>query len=497
MQTVATIDYKALYEAGELRNNALQLQVLQLKQQLSQLQKMIFGSKHERFIPSEANPAQLSLAIEAETVAACSITGTQKISYTRTDIAVEQKPLQHPGRMKLPESLRREEIIIEPAADIAGCKKMGEEITEVLEYQPGELYVKQYRRIKYAKPGGEGVLIGELPARPLDKAIAGPGLLAQVVIDKYADHLPLYRQMQRFERSGIKLPYSTLTDWVSATCTLITPLYEALKAAVLQSNYLHADETPIKVLDKDKKGQTHRGYYWVYHNSIQKLVLFDYREGRSREGPSEILKTFTGYLQTDGYNVYDIFDKQNQITHIHCMAHARRMFNDALDNDKARAEYAMGQIQQLYALERRCKQEGLCYGQIKQARQQEAAPMLAALGKWMKEQYIQVLPKSAIGKALAYSIERWDKLSRYTEEGMLNIDNNPVENSIRPIAIGRKNYLFAGSHEAAKKSAMLYSLIGTCKMHGTEPLAWLKNVLEKIPTHPVNKINQLLPHNFR
>jgi len=476
MQTTATIDYKALYEQS-------MLEVLYLKQQLAQLQKMIFGSKHERFIPAEINPSQLSLDIQADAVAVCSVAEAKKISYTKTEVTVEQKPLQHPGRAKLPESLRREEIIIEPTADITGCKKMGEEITEVLEYQPGELYVKQYRRIKYAKPAGEGVLIGELPVMPIEKAMAGPGLLAQVVIDKYADHLPLYRQMQRFERSGIKLPYSTLTDWVSATCKLITPLYEALKAEVLQSSYLHADETPIKVLDKDKKGETHRGYYWVYHNSIKKVVLFDYREGRSREGPSEILKNFTGYLQTDGYNAYDIFDEKKQIIHIHCMAHARRMFNDALDNDKARAEHALAQIQQLYAIERNCREQQLPHAQIKAIRQQQSVPVLTALGKWMKEQYVQVLPKSAIGKALAYSIERWDKLSRYTEDGMLNIDNNPVENSIRPVAIGRKNYLFAGSHEAAKRSAMLYSLIGTCKMHGVEPFAWLKSVLEKISTH--------------
>ena len=223
----------------------------------------------------------------------------KKITYVRTGTSIEQKPLVHPGRMKLPESLRREEIIIEPAADVSNCKKMGEEITEVLEWQPGELFVKKYVRIKYArlngssgqaKPGNSGVLIGELPVRPLDKAMAGAGLLAQIVIDKYVDHLPLYRQMQRFERSGLKLPYSTLTDWVSATCKLIEPLYEALKASVMQSNYLHADETPIKVLDKDKKGTTHRGYYWVYQNSIKKSVFFDYRQGRGREGPQGILE---------------------------------------------------------------------------------------------------------------------------------------------------------------------------------------------------------------
>jgi len=489
MQVATTTDYKALCET-------LQLENLQLKQQLDQLKKMIFGSKHERFIPSTVNDPQLALDIQAESSASCSIVEAKRVSYIKTNVTVEQKPLTHPGRMKLPESLRREEIIIEPTGDITGCKKMGEEITEVLEYNPGELYVKQYKRFKYAKPDNSGVLIGELPARPIEKAMAGAGLLAQIVIDKYADHLPLYRQMQRFERSGIKLSYSTLTDWVSGTCKLIAPLFDALKAEVLQSNYLHADETPIKVMDKDKKGETHRGYYWVYQNSINKIVFFDYQEGRGRDGPIEILQNFRGHLQTDGYNVYDFFDKQTGITLIHCMAHARRMFNEALENDEARAAYAMQQIQRLYAIERNCKEQNLSFDEIKTVRQLESVPILLSLDKWMKEQYVHVTPKSTIGKALAYSIERWEKLSRYTENGMLNIDNNPVENSIRPVALGRKNYLFAGSHEAARRSGMLYSLLGTCKMHSIEPYTWLKNVLEKIATHPINKVRELLPHRW-
>jgi len=490
MESLASIDYRSLYEQSQLR-------IVDLEQQLAQLQKMIFGSRQERFIPSDINPSQLVLDIQAEAVAACSVVDAKKITYIKTNVALEHKPLVHPGRMKLPEHLRREEIIIEPQADIRDCKKMGEEITEVLEYEPGELFVKKYVRIKYAKPGGDGVLIGELPTRPIDKAMAGPGLLAQIVIDKYADHLPLYRQMQRFERSGVKLSYSTLTDWITSTCKLITPLHEALKAEVLQSNYLHADETPIKVLDKQKNGGSHRGYYWVYHNSIQKIVFFDYQQGRGREGPMEILKNFCGYLQTDGYSVYDVFNKTENITLIHCMAHARRMFNEALENDKARAAYAMEQIQELYSIERICKEQSLNVAEVTVVRQQKSAPILKSLDEWMKQQYIQVTPRSAIGKALAYSIERWKSLSHYTENGMLNIDNNPVENSIRPVAIGRKNYLFCGSHEAAQRSAMLYSLLGTCKMHGIEPYAWLKNLLETIATHPINKIKELLPHNSR
>ena len=495
MQDVAAIDYKALYQQSESLNQSLQLQVLELTQQLAQLKKMFFASKHERFIASEQNTSQLSLDIQAEAIASCSVVDAKRVSYTKTNVTVEQKPLTHPGRMKLPEHLRREEIIIEPTEDITGLKKMGEEVTEVLEYEPGELFVKKYVRSKYAKPGSEGVLIGELPSRPLEKLIAGEGLLAQIVIDKYVDHLPLYRQMQRFERNGVKLSYSTLTDWVGATCKLIEPLYEALKKQVLKTGYLHVDETPIKVLDKDKKGQTHRGYYWVYHNSIDKIVFFDYQQGRGREGPMNVLENFQGYLQTDGYSAYEIFDKQNGITLMHCMAHARRMFHEALDNDRDRAEYALEQIGKLYAIERKCKEEVLDFNATLQLRKEKSVPILELLAVWMKQQYMQVTPKSPIGKALAYSIERWEKLSLYTKDGRLNIDNNPVENSIRPVAVGRKNYLFSGSHEAAQRSAMLYSLLGTCKMHGIEPYQWLKSVLQTIADHPINKIHELLPHN--
>jgi transposase len=492
----AFVDKKVYDELLE-EHQQLKLVVTDLQQQLSQLQKIIFGSRQERFVPSDVNPSQLSLDIEADATASCSVVDAKKITYTRANVSIAQKPLVHPGRMKLPEHLRREEIIIQPQVNIADCKKMGEEITEVLEWEPGELFVKKYVRPKYAMPDNAGVVIGELPSRPLEKAMAGPGLLAQIVIDKYVDHLPLYRQMQRFERGGLKLSYSTLTDWVGSTCRLITPLYEALKAEVLKTSYLHADETPLKVMDKDKKGQTHRGYFWVYQNSIEKLVFFDYQESRGREGPSGILEHFQGYLQTDGYSAYELFDKKEGITLVNCMAHARRMFNEALQNDEARASYAMEQIQQLYAVERDAKEQGLSFAETKLLRKQKSVPILESLGSWMKAQYMDVAPKSAIGKALAYSIERWSRLSLYTQDGMLNIDNNPVENSIRPVAVGRKNYLFAGSHEAAQRSAMLYSLLGTCKMHGIEPYAWLRDVLQNIADHPINKISELLPHRLQ
>jgi transposase len=481
-------DYKERYEASELR-------VTQLEAELAQLKKMIFGSRQERFVPLPSAHPQLCLDIESDATGTA-VVNSQQIIYNRTVVSTEAQPLLHPGRMKLPESLRREQIIVEPAGDVSDCKPMGEEVSEVLEYQPGELYVKKYVRIKYAKPGGGGVLIGALPVRPLDKAMAGEGLLAQILIDKYLDHLPLHRQMQRFERSGVKLAYATLTGWVTESAKLITPLYEALKKEVLKSKYLHVDETPIKVLDKEKSGTSHRGYYWVYQNSIDKIVVFDYQEGRGREGPIDMLKDFSGYLQTDGYQVYDYFDGRKDIRQLHCMAHARRKFSEEIENNPAIAEYALAEIQKLYAIERKAREAELSPEEIKTLRHHQAVPILTSLGIWMKEKYHTTLPKSGIGEALAYAIKRWETLSRYTEDGTLNIDNNPVENSIRPVALGRKNYLFAGSHEAAARSGMLYSLLGTCKMHGIEPYGWLKKVLVQIPEWPVNQVHLLLPHHL-
>jgi transposase len=486
MQPETVIDYKQLYEETLVKQSAL-------LHELEQLKKLIFGSKTEKFIPAGQNPSQLTLAIQAEQTAQQNITAIQKISYTR--IKTEVKP-NHPGRHKLPDHLERREQVIEPAVDISNLKKIGEQVTEELDYEPGKLFVNKIIRPKYAMPQGEGVIIAPMTDRPVPKAIAGAGLLAQLVIDKYVDHLPLYRQMERFKREGVVIAASTLGDAVSKCCGLIDPLYNALVKLVLQSPYLHADETSIKVLDKDKKGTTHRGYYWVYHNSTDGLLWFDYQQGRGREGPQQQLKGFTGFLQTDGYAVYDFFKQTPGVTVLHCMAHARRKFFEAQQNDLPRATYALEQIGSLYQLERHAREQQCSESQVLELRQQKALPVLEPLGVWMKEQYAQVLPKSPIGNALGYSIQRWKELCIYATNGSLNIDNNPVENSIRPVAIGRKNYLFAGSHEAAQRSAMLYSLLGTCKLHGINPFVWLRDILQRIGNHPINRIEELLPHKW-
>lgn len=485
----AHIDYKALYEQS-------QTEITFLKQELAALKKLIYGSKNERFIPLGNNASQLTLDLETEGAPVISTGVLQKIEYTR--IAKADKPtIAHPGRARLPEHLERRQQVIEPTEDITGLKKIGEEITEELEYEPGKLFVNKIVRPKYARANSEGILISPMIDRPLPKAIVGAGLLAQIIIDKYVDHLPVYRQEQRFKREGVSIPYSTISDWIKNGCALLEPLGEALRKAVFKSDYLHADETPLKVLDKDKKGTTHRGYYWVYHNSIEGLVWFDYQQGRGREGPKQMLQDFSGYLQTDGYNVYDIFKENKDIRVLHCMAHARRKFFEAKDNNPTLASHALEQIGLLYDIERRAKTEGLTTDEVYQVRQSEALPILAELGKWMRETYLTTLPRSSFGKALGYSIERWNELMAYTKDGKLNIDNNPVENSIRPVALGRKNYLFAGNHDAARRSALLYSFMGTCKLHGINPFTWLRDVLKRIPAHPINQIDQLLPQNWK
>ena len=469
------------------------LQILKLQHELFQLKKLVFGSKSERFQPQPAS--QLALALNEEQAAVASPLPPQQISYQRRQSAAASK---HPGRLPLPAHLPRKQIILEPqGVDTSLWKKIGQEITEELDYTPCRLFVRQYVRPKYAHPSGAGVVIAELPERPIAKGVAGPALLSHILSSKFINHLPVYRQAQQFQREGVSLAASTINDWIKAACQLLEPLYQVLRGQVVSSDYLQADESPIQVLDKDKKGSTHRGYHWVYHAPEQRLVLFDYRRGRGREGPLELLENFTGYLQTDGYVVYEDFADKPGVILLGCMAHARRKFVEAEKNDPHRAAHVLSQLQKLYALERK-KEEGQLEEQAFLAlRQEQSVPILQELKAWLLENYQQVTPKSPIGQAIAYALPRWEKLSVYLQDVRLKIDNNLVENAIRPLALGRKNYLFAGSHEGARRAAMIYSFMGSCKMHQLNPQVWLTDVLERIAVHPVNKLEQLLPGNWK
>ena len=466
-------------------------EILRLTYELRQLKKMFFGPTTERYAPG-AQAGQLSLELDQSE-------GTvqpalQKISYTRKEPAADKA--RHPGRLPLPASLPRQQILIEPARDVSGWKKIGEEITEELEYAPGKLFVKQYIRPKYVHPDVEGVACGDLPERPITKGIAGPALLAYIIISKFVNHMPLYRQIEQFKREGITIPSSTINDWLSACCTLLEPLYQRLVSLIQFSDYTQADETPLDVLDKSKKGGKAKGYQWLYHAPLLKLVLFDYRPGRGREGPLEILNPFNGYLQSDGYQAYDVFDKKEGITRLCCWAHARRKYSESVQNDPARAEYVLAEIQKLYALERKAKERELNYEQIRELRQKEALPVLTSLKDWLIRNYSEVLPGSPIGKAMAYTLSLWDKLVVYVQDGRLQPDNNLIENAVRPLALGRRNFLFAGSHEGARRMAMIYSFMGSCKKNNINPQDWLTDVLIRIPSHHANKLDELLPHQW-
>lgn len=457
-----------------------------LKEELSWIKRQLFGRKSERFIPEDNG--QLGLFAEPTNQEPSE---KEEVSYTRNKPRKDQ-----PGnvRPQLPGHLRREEETIEP--EVTSGKKIGEEVTEVLEYVPAELFVRRIVRPKYALPDDQGVSIADLPDLPIPRSNAGPGLLAQINIAKFMDHLPLYRQLEIFKRDNIAIASSTFNGWVQKSIELLVPLYDALVKELLQTDYLMADETPLKVLDTDKKKDTHKGYHWVYEDPVKKLVCFQYRKGRGREGPKEFLKEFNGALQSDGYAVYDKIAKKEKIKLLACLAHVRRKFEQAKDNHEEIATYALKRIGELYAIERTARKEGLSFEQRKDLRRRKAAPILNELEEWMQDSYQRVTPKSSIGKALSYGLKLWDRIKTYLEDGRYEIDNNMVENAIRPVALGRKNYLFAGSHEAAQRAAIMYSLLGTCKKNNVNPFEWLKDVLSRINAHPINRIEELLPHRW-
>ena len=467
--------------------------IAELENRLKELVRLISGFKSERF-NRQTDSAQGNLfGQDMEGKKEELPIATEKISYQR-------KKKQHNGRNPIPDHLPVEEVIIEPEEDTTGLKKIGEEITETLEYTQASLVRKRIIRNKYAKANGDGVLIGKLPSRPIDKGIASASLLSYILVSKFIDHLPFYRQIQMFKRDfGWEVSSSTLNDWMAACCTLLKPLYNKLKEKVLACDYIQADESPIKVQDKQKKDTTHRGYQWVYHAPEQGLVLFNYRKGRGQHGPKEMLRGYCGYVQCDGYNVYDKIARINpDIILVGCLAHTRRKFFEARDSDRKRSEFALELFRQIYSVQRQIRdQADLTPDQINKLRHDQIKPLMEQLKKWIETESVKVLPKSPIGKAMHYYQAQWPKLKRILLDSKLHLDNNLIENKIRPFALGRKNFLFAGSHEGADRIAIMYSMFATCKAHKVNPWEWLKDVLEKLPEYPINQIEDLLPTEWK
>ena len=473
----------------------------QLKHENAQLKRLIFGNKRERFVPEAVPANQGNLFVED----IAPLKDSEEKTSSSTTVKEYKRKKNHAGRNKIPEHLPVQEIVIEPEEDTTGMKKIGEEVTETLEYTPASLVKKITRRPKYAAADNTKVVIGKLPSRPIEKGIAEASLLAHIIVSKFIDHLPFYRQRQIFKRNyEWDLPSSTINDWFIACCTLLEPLYDKLVKQLLENktstNYLQADESPIKVLESEKKGKTHQGYLWVYRNPLNKIVVFQYRKGRGRNGPKEMLADYHGFLQTDGYVVYDKIAKAanainpKSLRLVGCWAHARRKFFDALDFDKERATFVLEKIKTIYTHDRQCK--ALEAEQRKIYRHEHTCPIMEELKKWAEEEQHKVLPKTPIGKAIGYLLNQWEKLYRVLLDGRLELDNNRIENKIRPLALGRKNYLFAGNHKAGQRIAIIYSFFATCKEYEINPYEWLKDVLEKLPETKLTLLEDLLPYNW-
>jgi transposase len=474
-----------------LHNNyiALQQDYAALKEELDTMKRLIFGSKKESFKGLDTTN-QLSLFEDytQDEIVVPEPEKKIKITYEKT---VSKK---HEGRNEIPSHLPVVEVVIEPEEDTTGLVKIKDVITETLEYTPASLVKKITRRPVYAKSNNEGVIIANLPSRPIDKGIAEASLLAHIFVSKFIDHLPFYRQLKIFKRNfDWELSSSTINDWFVSCCNLLEPLYKELESQVMASPYIQADESPIRVLDKDLEGSSHQGYQWVCYSVSKKMVLMKYSKGRSIDGlVKDLFMSYKGLLQCDGYAGYDAIATMNADIELSgCLAHVRRKYFDAQTNDKARSQHVLNLIQKMYLLERDINKA--TPDERKAYRKEHTAPILEELKTYIETEAYKVVPKSNIGKAIRYTLNQWTKIIKILDHGELQLDNNLIENKIRPLALGRKNYLFAGSHDGGQRVAMMYSFFGTCAAHGINPYEWLRDTLSRISDTRLSDLYTLIP----
>jgi transposase len=479
-----TARLNAALKLAETKNQALTLE-------LAHLRRLRFGAKSEalsaeqRELFAETLDADLA-AVEAE--------AEQTVAQAKPRAKRERA-----GRQPLPAHLPRIEHRHEPQSCTCGqcgrdLVKIGEDISEQLDVEPARFFVHRHIRPQYACRACETITAAAIPPAIIDGGLAAPGLLAWVAISKYADHLPLYRIEQMAARQDVPLARASLAEWIGRIGVALTPLAERLAARLKQAAVLHADETPVAQLDPGA-GKTKRAYLWAYRSNRlaagPPIVVFDYQASRSGRHAGAFLAGWQGHLMVDDYAGYKALFAAG-VTELGCFAHARRKFFDLYAaNQSPIAAEALARIGELYAVENQGR--ALDAEARRRLREQQAKPRLAALFEWLWQTRRQVADGSATAKAIDYSLKRWEALIRYADAGDLPIDNNPVENAIRPIAIGKKNWLFAGSERAGRRAAAIQSLIGTARLNGLDPAAWLRDTLERLPAWPNSRIDELLP----
>jgi transposase len=473
-----------------------------LRHQLDGALRQLYGRKTERWQPPVPEQGQLPLAGEAaqsEESAASSDDDEEGPPAVPTGSAPTKR---RRGRTPIPRNLPRSRTVIEPSEAARTCSRctttktcIGSDVTEELDYTPAVLRVHEIVRPKYACPHcAGGVVQAAMPARPIDQGRPGPGLLAHVVTAKFADHLPLHRLEGIFGRGGLRVSRRTLCDWVAAVAELVEPIVKVLHASVKASPFVYSDDTPITVQDRHHPGGSRRAYVWVYGGESGDLV-YDYTPSRSREGPERMLDGYRGYLQADAYSGYETLFASGRIVEVACWAHARRYVRDAVATALQPATRLLALIRRLYAVERAAHDFD---PQARQARrQEESQPILDELNDTVVSLAGSCLPKSPLAEALGYVRRQWVALTRYVEDGRLSIDNNAAERALRRVAVGRKNWLFAGSDAGGRRAAILYSLIGTCQLIGVEPFAYLRDVIGKIPSHPNRRLLELTPRGWK